>query len=137
VSVDVVEGTTTGISAADRAVTIQRLAARTAKVAEFMQPGHVFPLRAREGGVLERAGQTEAAVDLCRIANLRPVAAISGITKDDGATARGEEVHRFARTHRLPLLTISEIVEDRLTTESVIARAETVDLRLASGRFVM
>jgi 3,4-dihydroxy-2-butanone 4-phosphate synthase len=102
VSVDAKAGTTTGISAADRALTIRRLADPAASADDFSRPGHVFPLQARAGGVLERPGQTEAALDLCALAGLAPVAAICEITNEDGSMARRPELRRLARRDLTP-----------------------------------
>src|SRR5437867_9895409 len=97
VSVDAARGVTTGISAADRALTVQVMASPTAVAEDLVQPGHVFPLRARPGGVLQRAGHTEAAVDLARLAGCRPIGVICEILKDDGAMARLPDLVKFAR----------------------------------------
>ena len=111
VSVDARTGITTGISAADRAHTIRLLAATSAAPADFVKPGHVFPLRARPGGVLTRPGHTEAAVDLCRLAGLPPVAAICEIANDDGSMARELDLIAFADRHNLVTVTIRELIE--------------------------
>src|SRR5436190_3987090 len=106
VSVDAATGITTGISAADRARTIQIMADSTALPDDLVQPGHVFPLRAKRGGVLQRAGHTEAAVDLVKLASCRPIGVICEIMSDDGSMARLPELIKFARRHRLKICTI-------------------------------
>ena len=105
VSVDAARGITTGISAADRARTIQIMAAPTAVPDDLVQPGHVFPLRARPGGVLQRAGHTEAAVDLAQLAGLRHIGVLCEILNDDGTMARLPQLRKFARKHRLKICT--------------------------------
>ena len=106
VTVDVREGTTTGISAADRALTLRALADPARRSREFKRPGHVFPLRARHGGVLKRAGHTEASVDLARLAGREPAGALCEVVLDDGRMARGPELRRFADEHGLMLISI-------------------------------
>lgn len=113
VSVDAAEGTSTGISAADRALTIRALANPACGPRSFLRPGHVFPLRARAGGVLERRGHTEAAVDLARLSGFRPAAALCELTTEDGAMLRGAALEHFARVHALPFLHIDELVSYR------------------------
>ena len=116
VSVDYRHGTTTGISAHDRSAAIRALANPTVGPRSFLRPGHVFPLRARSGGVLERRGHTEAAVDLARLAGFEPAGALCEIVDDEGELLRGVELERFARRHGLPLLHIDELVEYRRAT---------------------
>jgi len=113
VTVDLAAGTTTGISAADRAATIRGLADRDLDGAAFNRPGHVFPLRARDGGVLTRPGHTEAAVDLMRLAGLTPVAVICEVLNDDGSIARGEELTALAAEHGLTSVTIEDLIAYR------------------------
>ena len=115
VSVDARVGTTTGVSAADRARTIKALADPLSRPNDFARPGHVFPLRAREGGVLERAGHTEAAVDLARLAGCTPVGLLCEIVSEDGdgAMARLPELMRFARQRMLPIITIADLIRYR------------------------
>src|SRR5437762_12935947 len=120
VSVDAVRGVTTGISAADRARTIQVMADPTAVPDDLSQPGHVFPLRAKPGGVLQRAGHTEAAVDLVKLAGCRPIGVICEIMSDDGSMARLPELRRFARTHRLKICTIADLIQYRRTREKLV-----------------
>ena len=127
ISVEAREGVTTGISAYDRAVTIAKLADPEATGADFAMPGHVFPLRAREGGVLERGGQTEASVDLARLAGLRPVAVICEIMDDDGRMARLPRLERFAEEHRVGIVTVADLIAWRTAHEATFGRlAETV-----------
>jgi 3,4-dihydroxy 2-butanone 4-phosphate synthase/GTP cyclohydrolase II len=110
VSVDLRAGTTTGVSSIDRAATIRALASAAAAPADFARPGHIFPLRARRGGVLVRAGHTEAAVDLCRLAGLAPVGVLCEVMNDDGSMARRPQLHEFARRHALKIGTIAVTV---------------------------
>src|SRR5881409_1588014 len=135
VSVDAARGITTGISAADRAKTIQVMAAPTTVAEDLVQPGHVFPLRARPGGVLQRAGHTEAAVDLARLAGCRPIGVICEILKDDGAMARLPDLVKFARRHKLKLATIEDLIKYRRTREKLVQRIETVRLPTEYGEF--
>ena len=124
ISVEAREGTTTGISAQDRARTIQALIAPDAKPQHFVKPGHVFPLRARPGGVLTRTGQTEASVDLARLAGLHPSGVICEIMKDDGTMARVPDLVPFCRQHGLPLVTVADLVAYRLRQEPLVAPLE-------------
>lgn len=137
VSVDAARGITTGISAADRARTIAVLADPTATPSDLVQPGHVFPLRSKPGGVLQRAGHTEAAVDLAVLAGCRPVAVICEIMSDDGSMARLPELRRFARKHQLKLGTIESLIAYRRTRERLVERVETVQLPTDYGDFVL
>jgi len=120
VSVDAAEGITTGISAFDRARTIQLLANDDTRTDELVQPGHIFPLCARDGGVLERAGHTEAAVDLAALAGLKPVAVICEILNEDGTMARLPELQEFKAKHGLPLTSISALIEYRHRREQLV-----------------
>ena len=135
VSVDAAKGITTGISAADRAGTIQVMADPTAVPADLVQPGHVFPLRAKPGGVLQRAGHTEAAVDLVNLAKCRPVAVVCEIMSGDGSMARLPELVRFARRHRLKLGTIEALIKFRRTREKLVECEEVVRLPTEYGDF--
>ncbi len=135
VSVDAAAGITTGISAADRARTIQLMAAPTAVPEDLVQPGHVFPLRARPGGVLQRAGHTEAAVDLARLAGCRPIGVLCEILKDDGSMARLPDLVKFARKHKLKLATIEDLIKHRRTREKLVQRVETVRMPTDYGHF--
>jgi 3,4-dihydroxy 2-butanone 4-phosphate synthase / GTP cyclohydrolase II len=135
VSVDARDGTTTGISAADRARTIRLLADPWAQSDDLVRPGHVFPLRAKTGGVLRRRGHTEAAVDLARLAGLRPAGAICEIVNDDGSMARRPELERFALTHGLTLITIAELADYRRDAEVRVARMAETRLPTRFGEF--
>ena len=135
VSIDAAEGTTTGISAADRARTIQAAVAEGAKPGDLVRPGHVFPLRARKGGVLVRAGQTEGAVDLTRLAKLKPAAVICEIMNEDGSMARVPELLEFCKQHNLRITSIAKLIEYRLQRESQIKRVELVNLPTDYGEF--
>ncbi|MCU0782932.1 MAG: bifunctional 3,4-dihydroxy-2-butanone-4-phosphate synthase/GTP cyclohydrolase II [Verrucomicrobia bacterium] len=135
VSVDAAHGITTGISAADRAATIKILADPTAVPDDLVQPGHVFPLRARLGGVLQRAGHTEAAVDLTVLAGCRPIGVICEIMNDDGTMARLPELLKFARKHRLKICTIADLIEHRRTREKLVERVEIVQMPTDHGDF--
>ena len=135
VSVDAARGITSGISAADRAKTIQFMAAPTAVSDDLVQPGHVFPLRARPGGVLQRAGHTEAAVDLVTLAGARPIGVICEIMNDDGTMARLPQLRAFARKHRLKICTIEDLIEHRRTREKLVERVEVVKLPTDYGDF--
>jgi 3,4-dihydroxy 2-butanone 4-phosphate synthase/GTP cyclohydrolase II len=135
VSVDAAKGIGSGISAADRARTIQIMTDPGASPGDLVQPGHVFPLRARPGGVLQRAGHTEAAVDLSRMAGQRPIGVICEIMNDDGTMARLPELRKFARQHRLKICTIADLIEFRRREEKLIERIETVKLPTDFGVF--
>jgi 3,4-dihydroxy 2-butanone 4-phosphate synthase / GTP cyclohydrolase II len=135
VSVDVARGITTGIRAADRAETIRIMADPTAAPEALVQPGHVFPLRARPGGVLQRAGHTEAAVDLVRLAGRRPIAVICEIMSEDGSMARLAELLKFAKKHRIKIATIADLIEYRRTREKLIERLEVVKMPTDYGDF--
>src|SRR6266404_35511 len=135
VSVDAARGITTGISAADRAETIKILADPTAVPEDLVQPGHVFPLRARPGGVLQRAGHTEAAVDLVKLAGCRPIGVICEIMSDDGSMARLPELIKFSKKHRLKICTIADLIHFRRTREKLIERMEVVKMPTEYGDF--
>ncbi len=135
VSVDAARGVTTGISAADRAETIRILADPTAVPEDLIQPGHVFPLRARPGGVLQRAGHTEAAVDLVQLAGARPIGVICEIMNDDGTMARLPELLKFAKKHRLKISTIEDLIKFRRTREKLVEREEVVKMPTEFGEF--
>ena len=135
VSVDAVKGITTGISAADRAHTVRIMADPTAVPEDLVQPGHVFPLRARPGGVLQRAGHTEAAVDLARLAGCRPIGVICEIMNDDGTMARLPQLRKFARRHRLKLCTMADLIHYRRTREKLVEPVEVVRLPTDYGEF--
>lgn len=135
VSVDAARGISTGISAADRARTIAIMASPTALPEDLVQPGHVFPLRAKPGGVLQRAGHTEAAVDLATLAGCRPMAVICEIMNDDGSMARLPHLRRFAAKHRLKIATIADLIEYRRTREKLIEPVETIKMPTDYGDF--
>jgi 3,4-dihydroxy 2-butanone 4-phosphate synthase/GTP cyclohydrolase II len=137
VSVDAAaaHGVTTGISAADRATTLRLLAGGGAVPADFVRPGHVFPLRARPGGVLVRGGHTEAAVDLARLAGLRPAGAIVEIAGEDGVMLRLPELIPFARKHGLTIISIEDLIAYRRTSEPTVRREAEVHLPTAFGEF--
>lgn len=118
VSVDAKKNTTTGVSVYDRLETIKALINPATKPEDLLRPGHVFPLRAAENGVLERQGHTEAAVELCKLANLYPAAVIAEIMKDDGSMAKLEDLEKFAEKHKLSIYTINDLVEYRKTQSS-------------------
>jgi 3,4-dihydroxy 2-butanone 4-phosphate synthase / GTP cyclohydrolase II len=135
VSVDAAHGITTGISAADRAETIRIMADPTAVPDDLVQPGHVFPLRARPGGVLQRAGHTEAAVDLVKLAGCRPIGVICEIMSDDGSMARLNELTKFAGKHRLKICTIADLIQYRRAREKLVEHVEVVKLPTDYGDF--
>src|SRR5580765_709726 len=135
ISVDAARGISTGISAADRAETIRIMADPTAVPEDLVQPGHVFPLRARPGGVLQRAGHTEAAVDLVHLAGCRRIAVICEILSDDGSMARLPDLMKFARRHRLRICTIEELIKYRRTREKLVERDEVVQMPTEYGNF--
>ena len=135
VSVDAARGVTTGISAADRAKTIQVMADPTALADDLVQPGHIFPLRAKSGGVLQRAGHTEAAVDLARLAGCRPIGVICEIMSDDGTMARLPELRKFARKHKLKVCSIADLISYRREREKLVERIEVVKMPTDYGDF--
>jgi 3,4-dihydroxy 2-butanone 4-phosphate synthase/GTP cyclohydrolase II len=136
VSIEAARGVTTGISAADRARTIQAAVAPHAKPGDLVRPGHIFPLRARDGGVLVRTGQTEGSVDLARMAGLEPAGVICEIMKPDGSMARRPDLVKFARKHKLVLLSVADIIRYRLERERLIKRIDTAIVeRRGAGSF--
>jgi 3,4-dihydroxy 2-butanone 4-phosphate synthase/GTP cyclohydrolase II len=135
VSIDAAEGVSTGISAADRARTIQTAIGDNAKAADLARPGHIFPLRAREGGILVRAGQTEGAIDLMRLAGLKPAGVICEIMSEDGSMARVPQLLEFCEKHELKIASIAKLIEYRLQRESQIKRVECVNLPTDYGEF--
>jgi len=134
-SVDAYEGVSTGISAHDRAKTIKTLVRPGAQRRDLMSPGHVFPLQAKEGGVLRRAGHTEAAVDLARLAGLAPAGVICEIMKDNGEMARLPELHKFAKKNGLKIATIASLIEYRRREEQLVELERTVDMPTRHGLF--
>ena len=135
VSIEAAEGVTTGISAADRSHTIRTAVSRTAKPTDLVQPGHVFPLSAQDGGVLIRAGHTEAGCDLAAMAGCMPAAVICEIMKDDGTMARMPDLQTFAAEHGLKIGTIADLIEYRSRTESLIERVGEKTLSTPHGDF--
>jgi len=135
ISVDARRGVSTGISAADRARTVLVLADPASGPEDLTRPGHVFPLIAREGGVLRRAGHTEAAVDLCRLAGLQPVGVICEIMNEDGTMARLPELERFAQKHGLLILTIADLIAYRKRREKLVERVCAAELPTRYGQF--
>jgi 3,4-dihydroxy 2-butanone 4-phosphate synthase / GTP cyclohydrolase II len=136
-SIDARRGTTTGISTSDRAMTILAAIDGATRPADLARPGHVFPLRARNGGVLVRAGQTEASVDLARIAGMTPAGVICEIMNDDGTMARVPQLIEFCRTHGLKLLTVAELIRYRMRNERYVRRVAEASLPTRYGEFRM
>ncbi len=122
VSVDVRHGTTTGISAEERTATVRALANGNMGAGDFVRPGHIFPLIAKDGGVLMRSGHTEAAVDLCQLANLPPVGVIAELVNDDGTVMRGPQVSDFAQQHKLPVISVADLIAYRQSREKLVTR---------------
>ena len=135
VPIEAKDRTTTGISAADRAATVLAAIDPAARPSDFSKPGHMFPLRARTGGVMVRAGQTEAAVDLARIAGLYPAGVICEIMNEDGTMARVPELTRFAKRHGLLMITIADLIKYRTRTECLVRRIATAKLPTTFGEF--
>jgi 3,4-dihydroxy 2-butanone 4-phosphate synthase / GTP cyclohydrolase II len=134
VSVDFKHGTTTGISADDRTLTVRNLANGNAGASDFVRPGHIFPLIAREGGVLMRSGHTEAAVDLCKLANLPPVGVISELVNDDGTVMRGPQVAAFADKHGLKQLSVADLIAYRQRKETLVQRLACSEVETPGGK---
>jgi 3,4-dihydroxy 2-butanone 4-phosphate synthase/GTP cyclohydrolase II len=137
VSVDVKEGTTTGISARERAATIRALVAPKTKPEDLARPGHVFPIRAEEGGVFARPGHTEAGSDLCRLAGFFPAAALCEITDTDGGMVRGKKLFDYARKWGLKVVSIHDLIRHRLTTEKLVEKQATVGFPTKFGNFTL
>jgi 3,4-dihydroxy 2-butanone 4-phosphate synthase/GTP cyclohydrolase II len=135
VSVDARIGTTTGISAADRATTVHALIERRTKPDDLMRPGHIFPLRYREGGVLKRAGHTEAAIDLARLADCYPAGVLAEIVNDDGTMARLPELERFAAEHELLMISIADLIRYRRRREKLVRRVSEARIPTRHGEF--
>jgi 3,4-dihydroxy 2-butanone 4-phosphate synthase/GTP cyclohydrolase II len=135
VSIEAAEGVTTGISAADRARTVKAAVAKDAKASDLVQPGHIFPLQAQDGGVLMRAGHTEAGCDLAAMAGLTPATVICEIMKDDGTMARLPDLEVFADEHGLKIGTIADLIHHRSHNETLIERLGRRELATAQGRF--
>ncbi len=137
VSIEAAEGVTTGISAADRAVTILAAVKRDAKPSDIIQPGHIFPLRAQPGGVLKRAGHTEAGCDLAALAGLEPAAVICEILKEDGSMARLPDLLEFAAEHGLKIGTIADLIQYRSENEALVKRVAEKTVHTAYGDFAL
>jgi 3,4-dihydroxy 2-butanone 4-phosphate synthase/GTP cyclohydrolase II len=135
VTIDAKEGVSTGISAFDRARTVQVAIDPASGPSDLVRPGHILPLQAKEGGVLARAGQTEAAVDLARLAGLYPAGVICEIMNDDGTMARLPQLERFSAEHGTPILTVAELIRYRMKTESLVRKIEEADLPTRYGHF--
>jgi 3,4-dihydroxy 2-butanone 4-phosphate synthase / GTP cyclohydrolase II len=135
ISVDYRHGTTTGISADDRTATVRALANGNAGRADFVRPGHVFPLIAKDGGVLMRSGHTEAAIDLCRFAGIEPAAAICELVNDDGTVMRGPQVAAFARKHGLKRISVAGLIAYRQAREKLVTRVAEFDIEADAGAF--
>ena len=135
VSIDARKGVSTGISAADRATTIQAAVDPQTRPQDLARPGHVFPLRAKKGGVLVRAGQTEASVDIARMAGLYPAGVICEIMNEDGTMSRLPELTEFAGRHNLKMITVADLVRYRISKETLVKRAVETDLPTVYGRF--
>jgi 3,4-dihydroxy 2-butanone 4-phosphate synthase/GTP cyclohydrolase II len=130
-------GTTTGISPSDRAVTIKVLTDKASRPADFVKPGHIFPIKAKNGGVLKRAGHTEAAVDLARLSGFKEAGVICEIIRPDGKMARGQDLLDFAREHGLKIVTIADLIEYRLKNEIFIKNTSTSKLPTSYGQFIV
>ncbi|MBV7315326.1 bifunctional 3,4-dihydroxy-2-butanone-4-phosphate synthase/GTP cyclohydrolase II [Shewanella sp. NIFS-20-20] len=137
VSIEAAEGVTTGISAHDRAVTVQAAVARDAKASDLVQPGHIFPLMAQDGGVLTRAGHTEAGCDLARLAGLEPSGVIVEILNEDGTMARRPDLEVFSEKHGIKIGTIADLIEYRNHTETTVVREAKCQLPTRFGEFEM
>jgi 3,4-dihydroxy 2-butanone 4-phosphate synthase/GTP cyclohydrolase II len=135
ISIDYRHGTTTGISADDRTATIRNLANNNAGRADFVRPGHIFPLIAKDGGVLMRSGHTEAALDLCRMAELEPVAAICELVNDDGSVMRGKQVAKFAEKHQLKRISVADLIAYRQAREKLVTRVAEFKVPSELGEF--
>jgi 3,4-dihydroxy 2-butanone 4-phosphate synthase/GTP cyclohydrolase II len=135
VTVDAIEGTTTGISAADRALTIKKLIDKNSRSEDFAKPGHIFPLRAFDEGVLRRAGHTEAAADLCKLANLKPAGVLCEILKDNGEMARVPELIKIAEKFNLKVLTVQDLIKYRLQKEKLIEKITEINFPTEHGHF--
>lgn len=134
VSVDFKHGTTTGISADDRTLTVRNLANPNVGPADFVRPGHIFPLISREGGVLMRSGHTEAAVDLCKLAGLPPIGVISELVNDDGTVMRGPQVAGFAEQHGLKMVSVADLIAYRQRKETLIELGASFDIDTPFGK---
>ncbi len=136
ISVDYRHGTTTGISADDRTATIRALANNNTGRADFVRPGHIFPLIAKDGGVLMRSGHTEAAIDLCRFAEIEPVAAICELVNDDGTVMRGPQIASFAKKHTLKRISVDDLIAYRQAREKLVTRVAEFKIETEIGEFM-
>jgi 3,4-dihydroxy 2-butanone 4-phosphate synthase/GTP cyclohydrolase II len=137
VSIEAAEGVTTGISAFDRARTIQAAIARNATPEDIVQPGHIFPITAKEGGVLVRAGHTEASCDLARLAGLEPTAAICEVLKEDGTMARLPDLLEFSRVHRVKVGSVADLIHYRAASETLVERVSSKSVETRHGEFTL
>jgi 3,4-dihydroxy 2-butanone 4-phosphate synthase/GTP cyclohydrolase II len=135
VTVDAIEGTTTGISAADRALTVKKIIDKNSKAADFARPGHIFPLRAFNEGVLRRAGHTEAAVDLCKLASLQPAGVLCEILSENGEMARVPDLIKISEKFGLKIITVKDIISHRLKKERLINKITDVNFPTKHGKF--
>ncbi len=135
VSIEARHGVTTGISAADRATTVLTAIAEDAKPSDLSRPGHIFPLRARDGGVLRRTGQTEGSMDLARLAGLKPAGVICEIMNDDGTMARLPDLVEFATEHEIKIVSIADLIQYRLRTETLVRRVAVANMPTVAGDF--
>lgn len=135
VSIDYIHGTTTGVSAADRSATVKALADKNAKAQDFARPGHIFPLKAADGGVLRRAGHTEAVIDLCRLAGLYPAGILCEILADDGSMARVPQLMEIAKKFKLKIITVRSLIEYRIQRENLVQRMVSTSLPSKHGDF--
>jgi 3,4-dihydroxy 2-butanone 4-phosphate synthase/GTP cyclohydrolase II len=135
VSIDAKEGTTTGISAYDRAKTILTAIDPTTRPNDLARPGHIFPLEAQEGGVLKRSGQTEASVDIARLAGLNPAGVICEVMNDDGTMSRMPDLEKFSQTYGIPIVTIAHLIKYRMQNEILVKKIEEADLPTRFGHF--
>jgi len=137
VTIDAKEGTSTGISASDRAITIKKIIDENSKSDDFARPGHIFPLRALDEGVLRRAGHTEAVVDLCKLANLQPIGVLCEILNDDGKMARTPDLLKVAEKFKIKILTVKDLIEYRLRKERLIEKVTEAKLPTFYGDFIV
>ncbi|MEI7811371.1 MAG: bifunctional 3,4-dihydroxy-2-butanone-4-phosphate synthase/GTP cyclohydrolase II [Ignavibacteria bacterium] len=135
VTVDAVEGTTTGISASDRSVTIKKLSDEKSTFNDFARPGHIFPLRAYDEGVLRRAGHTEAVIDICKIAKLSPVGVLCEILNDDGTMARVPDLEKVALEYNLKIMTVSDLIKYRIMKDKLVERDTDINFPMKKGAF--
>jgi len=137
VTIDAKEGTTTGISVSDRAITIKKIVDENSKADDFARPGHIFPLRALDEGVLRRAGHTEAVIDLCKLANLQPVGVLCEILNDDGKMARTSDLLKVAEKFKIKILTVKSLIEYRLRKERLVEKISGAKLPTVYGEFIV